>query len=140
MNSQLQKINVCLIRNIQPVILLINLSDTMKLALAGILVMSLVLAMVFTQQEVYATSQQKILNIAVYVNNGPAAIGATCGFFTNLNPLPSITVTTDHNGKASVILPSSTTTVYVACIVDANSGSATVQLHNTITNLKLFLQ
>ncbi len=109
----------------------------MKLVLASVLIASLVLAVAFSQQEVYAQTT-KTLNMTVYDVNGNPAAGATCSIITDVNPTP-VVVTTDSHGKASVSLSSSASTAYVSCNLGNSSGTDTASLNNNVTNIKVFL-
>lgn len=113
------------------------LGPAMKLVLASVLIASLVLAVAFSQHEVYAQTS-KTLNMTVYNANGSPAAGATCSVITDVNPIP-VVVTTDSHGKASVSLSSSASTANVSCNLNGQNGSTSTPLNNNVTNIKVFL-
>jgi len=112
----------------------------MKLALAGVLVMSLVLAMVLGQHAVYAstTQQQKTINILVLLN-GKNAAGAACTVLTNAGPI-AIKTKTDRNGQASVSVPSSATTADITCTLNSYQAQGTFQLTQQTTSVIMYLK
>ena len=113
----------------------------MKLALAGILVMSLVLAMGLDQHAVFAantTQQQKTINILVLLN-GKNAVGAACTVLTDASPI-AIKTKTDRNGQASVTVPISATTADITCTLNSYKAQGTFQLTQQTTSVIMYLK
>ncbi len=112
----------------------------MKAVIASILIVSLGLGIVFSQ-DVFAgkSSQYQTLNVTVYLN-GVGVNGATCYVTTDVSPTP-LSGTTKHGGQITFSLPSSATTAYLSCNLNGYNGAATVQLSKgLVTNVSITLQ
>jgi hypothetical protein len=115
------------------------MSGTMKLALTGVLIMSLVLSFGFSQYEAdAANSSQKTINILVLLN-GKNASGSACTVLTNASPI-AIKTTTGKNGQASVTVPSTATSADITCTLNSYTGQGTFQLTQQTTSVIIYLK
>ncbi len=112
----------------------------MKAIITSVLVLSLIVVLVASQNEAYAANSPKsqTLNITVYYK-GATVAGASCSVVTNANPTP-VTGTTNSMGKVTFSLPASATTAYDSCSSNGHNASGTVTLSSTTTNTQLTLK